>query len=130
MKSFEDALKFMKTWDGSFDDRDRARFAEFVPFDRCSDAGLKPEEGMTAQKWGDVRPWTEEEVLKELKSDAEFGLEKAEHERGISSSCMFIVVNMWCHLLENGLEQDHYFDYGRVLFERVLSHYGWNVKAG
>jgi hypothetical protein len=129
MKSFDDALAFVKDWNGAFDGRDKARFAAFVPFERCSEAGLEPQEGMTAEQWGEVKPWTEEEVLKQLKDDAEFGLGKADGERGISSNCMFEVVNMWCHLLENGLEQDDYYGYGRVLFERVLSHYGWAVSS-
>jgi|LakMenE01Jun11ns_1017448.scaffolds.fasta_scaffold9296852_1 hypothetical protein len=129
MKSFEDALAFMKTWDETFDGRDKSRFAAFVPFDRCQDAGLNPAEGMTAESWGDVKPWTEEEVLNQLREDAEFGLEKAEGQRGISSSCMFGVVNMWCHLLENGLEQEDYYGYGRALFERVLNHYGWAASV-
>lgn len=129
MKSFDDALAFVKDWEGAFDGRDKSRFASFVPFERCSEAGLHPREGMTADQWCDVKPWTEEEVLKQLKDDAEFGLEKAEGERGISSDCMFNVVNMWCRLLENGLEQDDYYGYGRVLFERVLNHYGWDVSS-
>ena len=128
MKNFDEALAFVKDWDGAFDGRDKGRFAKFVPFERCSEAGFEPREGMTAEQWGEVKPWTEEEVLKQLKDDAEFGLEKAEDERGISSGCMFDVVNMWCHLLENGLEQDDFYSYGRVLFEGVLSHYGWAVS--
>lgn len=125
MKTFEEALVFVKAWDGAFDGRDKGRFASFVPFDRCGEAGLEPKEGTTAEQWGETKPWTEEEVLKQLKLDAEFGLEKAIDERGISSNCMFVTVNMWCHLLENGLEQDEYFGYGKILFERVLQHYGW-----
>ena len=128
MKSFDDALAFVKNWDGSFDGRDKVRFALFVPFNRLAETGLNPADGMTEEKWGDVIPWTEDTVLRQLKDDAEFGLEKAKGERGISSDCMFNVVNMWCHLLENGLEQDEYYGYGRVLFDRVLNHYGWSVS--
>lgn len=125
MKSFDDALAFVKQWDGAFDGRDKGRFAEFVPFDRCADAGIEPIDGMTAEAWGDVKPWTEEEVLKQLKADAEFGLDKAEGHRGLSSIAMFATVNMWCELLENGLSEGFYESYGKSLFEKVLSHYGW-----
>lgn len=127
MKSFDDALEFVKNWNGAFDGRDKVRFLAFVPFDRCGEAGLEPKDGITAEQWGEIIPWDEEEVLNQLKDDAKYGLEKAEGERGLSANCMFGVVNMWCYLLENGLEQEDYYDYGRVLFERVLKHYGWDV---
>ena len=67
MKSFDDALAFVKDWDGAFDGRDKGRFAAFVPLERCIEAGLEPKEDMTAEQWGEVKPWTEEEVLKQLK---------------------------------------------------------------
>jgi len=59
MKSLNSAMAFMKDWDGAFDGRDKDRFAEFVPFERLDDAGLVPQDGMTAEKWGIVREWTE-----------------------------------------------------------------------
>ena len=125
MKSFEDALAFVKWREGAIDGRDLGRFSLFVPFDRLSDAGLEPKDGMTAEDWGEVRPWTEEEVLKQLKEDAEFGLEKAKNDRGISAWFMFEVVCMWCQLLENGLEQvDSETEYV-AFFEGILKHYGW-----
>lgn len=129
MKSLDDAIKFIKEWDGAFDGRDKSRFAGFLPFERCLEAGLSPVEGMTAEKWGEVKPWTEEEVLKQLREDTEFGLEKAEGERAISSSAMFAVVNMWCELLENGLSEESYTNYGRRFFTKVLDHYGWVASA-
>lgn len=134
MKSFEDALAFVKQWDGAFDGRDIKRFSLFLPLDRLAEAGLEAEEGVTAEEWGEPRPWTEEEVVKQLLEDAEFGLQKAIGERGLSSNCMFHVVNMWCHLLENGLEDEeerygYGLGYGRSLFEKVLKHYEQSREA-
>lgn len=125
MKSLEDAIAVMKTWHGAIDDRDKSRFAEFLPFNRCADAGLTPADGVTEESWGEIKPWTEEELLKHLREDTEFGLQKAIDQRGISVQCMFFCVNMWCVLLENGLEEHSYHDYGVGFFEKILEHYGW-----
>lgn len=125
MKSFEDALAFMKEWDGTLDGRDIARFAEFVPVNNLAEAGIELQDGVSLEDWGPVKPWTEEEVLKQLKADAEFGLEKAQNGRGLSTAFMFQTVNMWCHLLENNLERSHYDNYAIEFFESILTHYGW-----
>lgn len=128
MKSFEDALAFMKTWSGAIDERDKGRFAEFVPFNRCKDAGLTPADDTTEESWGETKSWTEEEVLKQLREDAEFGLEKAINQRGLSVQCMFACVNMWCLLLENGLDEHSYDEYGVDFFEKIIEHYGWDKE--
>lgn len=126
MKSFEDAIKFVSTWDGAFDGRDKDRFICYLPYNRVKDIGVSPIESLTEENWGEVRPWTEQEVLKTLKDDAEYGLDKAEGQRGLSSECMFFCVNMWCILLENGLEDLNYYGYGKHLFKKVLDHYNWS----
>ena len=46
MKSLTDAMAFVKTWEGAIDQRDKGRFAEFVPFDRITEAGLELADGM------------------------------------------------------------------------------------
>ena len=125
MKSLTDAMAFVKSWSGAIDDRDKGRFAEFVPFERIAEAGLDPADGTTKESWGDTTEWIEENVLKQLKEDVEFGLEKANGQRGLSAHCMFACVNMWYHLLENGLEEDSYENYGVAFFEKVRDHYNW-----
>lgn len=125
MKSLTDAMAFVKTWEGAIDQRDKGRFAEFVPFDRITEAGLELAGGMTKEGWGETTEWTKENVLQQLKEDVEFGLEKAYGQRGISVQCMFACVNMWCHLLENGLEEDSYENYGVAFFEKIRDHYNW-----
>lgn len=131
MKNLTDAIAFVNKWDGAIDGRDKARFAVFIPFDRFNefkDAGVCPNDDTTKAEWDGsiLREWTEEEVLKQLEKDVRFGLEKAIDKRGLSAAFMLEVVNMWCHLLENGLEQDSYDDYGKSFFEKVLRHYGWS----
>jgi len=127
MKSLTDAMAFVKTWEGAIDQRDKGRFAEFVPFERIAEAGLELADGTTKEGWGETTEWTEENVLKQLKEDVEFGLEKAYGQRGISVQCMFACVNMWCHLLENGLEEDSYENYGVAFFEKIRDHYNWCI---
>ena len=131
MKNLTDAIAFVSKWDGAIDGRDKARFSFFVPFDRFDefkDAGVSPEGSVTKEDWEKLffKKWTEKNVLKQLESDARFGLEKAIDNRGLSAECMFDVVNMWCFLLENGLEQHSYTNYGKSFFEDVLNHYGWS----
>lgn len=128
MKSLEDAIKFVDSYPGAIDGRDRMRFADFLPVERLSEIGLDINPENNAQTL-QQKPWTEEEVLKQLKIDVQFGLEKAIAQRGISTNCMFHVVNMWCHLLENNLQQDGYDNYAISFFMSVIIHYGWdNVK--
>ena len=104
MKSFEDAVEFMKEWsksdNRSFDGRDIGRFASFLPIEMLSEFGLEVTEEEARNTWIQ-REWSEKEVISQLIMDADFGYEKAYDERGISASCMFSVVNMWCFLLEN-----------------------------
>lgn len=129
MKSLTDAMAFVKSWDGAIDNRDKGRFAEFVPFERIAEAGLEPVDGITKEGWGDTTEWTEENVLKQLKEDVKFGLEKARGQRGISVHAMFCCVNLWCHLLENGLAEIGYTGYGVEFFEKVAEHYGWRFDV-
>lgn len=39
MKTLDEALAFIKDWEGAADGRDKERFAVFVPFDRIAEAG-------------------------------------------------------------------------------------------
>lgn len=128
MKTLEQAYEVVKSWEGAWDGRDKSRFARFVPFEDCPKAGLEPNDGIDATSWGDVVPWTEEKILEQLKDDVLFGYEKATGQRGLSANCMFYVVNMWCILLENGLEEDSYSNYGVEFFQKVATHYGWEKE--
>lgn len=125
MKTLDEALAFVKNWEGAADGRDKERFAVFVPFDRIAEAGFELNDGVDLQSWGPADPWEECRVLEQLRRDTLFGLEKARDRRGLSASFMFTTVNMWCHLLENGLHQHSYTNYGVPFFESILRHYGW-----
>ena len=75
--------------------------------------------------------FTKENILKQLKKDVEFGFEKALGQRGISSSLMYEVVEMWNWVLEEGLEDfDDYAQYGLPLFKATAVKYGFDNPIG
>lgn len=132
MKTLEQIAGLYKS--NCIDGRDINRLCMFIPFDMLSKFGLEPKEGVTAEKWNkDVRPFTREEILKQLESDVDFGFEKALNQRGISSSLMFEVVKMWNWILEEGLEDwsdDNYAMYGLPLFKATAVKYGFDNPIG
>ena len=115
------------------DGRDLNRLAQFIPFKMLSQFGLTPNE-----EWNDeeksnahVKPFTRENVLKQLEADVAFGFEKALGKRGISSSFMYEVVKMWNWVLEEGLENfDNYPMYGLPLFKATAVKYGFDNPIG
>ncbi len=118
---------------GCLDGRDMYRLAEFVPFDQLSKIGLTPsDEWNDEKKWNEhIKPFTRENILKQLESDVEFGFEKALDKRGISSSFMYEVVKMWNWILEEGLEDfDDYPMYGLPLFKATAVKYGFDNPIG
>lgn len=108
----------------TLDGRDLHRLAQFIPTEELADFGLSLKEGMEHS----YIPFTKENVLAQLQKDVEFGFEKALDQRGISSSLMFEVVQMWNWILEEGLENwpaDKYAYYGLPLFKATAIKYGF-----
>lgn len=97
---------------------------QFIPSDEWNKYGFEyVGEGEYVPK-----EWTEENILAQLKSDVEFGYEKAVDERGISSELMAMVVNAWCKVLQNGLNLDGNDGYyHKKQFTVVAEHYGWKL---
>ena len=115
------------------DGRDINRLAQFLPFNVLSQFGLTPNDDWNnEEKWNaHVKPFTRENVLKQLKEDVAFGFEKALGKRGISSSFMYEVVKMWNWVLEEGLENfDNYPKYGLPLFKATAVKYGFDNPIG
>lgn len=113
----------------AFDGRDLHRLAQFIPEERLSEFGLELQEGC-AGKHVHIE-FTRENILKQLEKDVEFGFKKALDQRGISSSLMFNVVNMWNWILEEGLEDfDEYAQYGLPLFKATAVKYGFENPIG
>lgn len=133
MKTLEDTIKMhlAKLNENEFlkmDDRFGKRLCQFLSEEQMKLFGYELTEEAKA-KW-EPKPFTRENVLAQLKSDVEFGYEKANNQRGISAELMFYVVMEWCHVLEEGLEnynEKEYAPYGKPIFEAVDEKYGWGI---
>ena len=114
--------------DHFLDRRWTKRFLGFLPVGEWEKYGFK----YTGEDKEVLKPkeWTEENVLVQLKEDVEFGVEKAEDHRGISASLMYGVVQAWCIILENGLEDTDYGYYGDKLFKAVDKLYNFGLTDG
>jgi len=107
-----------------FDCRFTKRFLDFLPVKDWPKFGFELKEGETAPE---VKAWTEENILAQLRDDVAFGIEKATDHRGISAGLMFNVVRSWCIILENGLENTPYGYYGDKLFRAVDKMYKFGL---
>ena len=125
MKSLEYVKENLSEFeeDNFLDSRFTKRFIDYIPTSEWENYGFK----YTGTEPLEPEAWTEENILKQLKRDAFFGLEKAEYERGISSALMASVVRGWCKVLENGCDlpadDDGYYHIDQ--FRTVIDHYGW-----
>ena len=131
MKTLEQIAKEYesKTLDG----RDLGRLSQFIPFDMIERFGINPkEEYNNAEKWNaNLKPFTKENILAQLREDVAFGFEKALNRRGISASIMYEVVKMWNWILEEGLEDfGSYAQYGLPLFKATAEKYGFDNPIG
>ena len=110
-----------------FDGRDVRRLAVFLPADKLSELGLKlVDDGST---WEQV-PLTRENVIERFHEDFDFGVGKAADERGISSSLMAIVMEMWVWVLGDSLDSEvDDSPYGIDTYEEVAAKYGFQMKC-
>lgn len=125
MKTLEYVKEHIKEieQDDFLDRRFTKRFLDFVPVSEYGDFGYE----YTGEKEIVPKEWTEENVIAQLKEDVAFGIEKACDHRGISAGLMYMVVQSWCIVLENGLENTDYGYYGHKLFKAVDAHYNFGL---
>ncbi len=109
--------------DGFLESRFTKRFMDFIPVDEWEKFGFR----FTGEVHPEVKEWTEENIISQLKEDVEFGIEKAINHRGISAELMYDVVKAWCIVLENGLENTEYGWYGHSMFEAVDKYYNFGL---
>lgn len=110
--------------DTLLDRRFTQRFIDFLPMNEWGKFGFE----YTGEEEYIPKEWNEENILAQLKSDVEFGYEKAINGRGISSELMAMVVYTWCKVLENGLEIDGDDGWYHIKqFTSVAKHYGWEL---
>lgn len=109
--------------DDFLDRRWTARFIEFLPTDEWKDYGFE----YVGEGTHETLEWTEENILKQLKKDVAFAIEKAVDHRGISADLMNNVLQSWCIVLENDLENTDYGWYGDKLIKAVDALYNFNL---
>lgn len=126
MKTLEWVLENYKNLE-TLDDRLGRRICQFLTDEQMTKIGYSWE---GVDRPDNIIPWTEENVLKQLKKDLDFGIEKATGHRGISASLMWDVCLAWCLILENGLYEeyiDNYGYYGDKLFKAIDEKYNFGV---
>lgn len=131
MKTIEEILNNYKEWETFLDDRFGVRLCQFLTEEQMNSIGFSVNDEYKGKHI--VKEWTRENILEQLKSDVEFGFEKALDQRGISSGLMFDVVRKWNKVLEEGLEdwdEEHYAMYGLPLFKATAVKYGWDNPIG
>ena len=109
--------------DNFFDHRFTKRFLDFLPVDEWSEYGFS----YSGEGEPEVKEWTEENVLAQLKRDVEFAIDKSTNHRGISASLMYDVLKAWCIVMENGLENTSYGYYGDKLIKKVDEYYNFGL---
>lgn len=130
MIKLEEVLNNYKDYETFMEDRFGRRLCDFLTSDQAKQIGFEIKEEYIEKHNNNVKEWTRENILNQLKKDVEFGWEKACDERGISSSLMFDVVMSWNKVLEEGLEdfdEDNYAMYGKPLFIATAEKYGWEL---
>lgn len=127
MKTLKEVKKLYKSQ--CIDGRDISRLAYYLEEEDFKDFGLE----LNPEYKGKHKPikFTKKNILIQLKNDVAFGFEKALNRRGISSSVMYEVVQMWNWILEEGLEDfDSYSMYGLPLFKATALKYGFDNPIG
>ena len=113
MKEKKEILNNYEDYRVPLDDRFGSRLIDFLTIEEMGKIGFELKDEY--KKDWKPKEWKKENIIEQLKEDIEFGIEKAEDERGISSSLMFEVVKRWLMVLEDKemLEYfEDYYDYG------------------
>lgn len=125
MKSLEWVLFHMDELETTLDDRVGRRLIQFASDEQLKKLGYT----YTGEEKRTVVEWNEENIIKQMKDDVEFGIEKATNHRGISSSLMYEVCNTWCKILENDLVDCDYGWYGHNMFQKLDEKYNFGLNA-
>ena len=131
MKNLNDIVENYEKdeWGVFLDDRFGSRLCQFLTDEQVEKIGFVIKEEYKGKR--QIKEWTRENILSQLKEDVDFGFEKALDKRGISSGLMFEVVKRWNKVLEEGLENyDSYEMYGLPLFKATAIKYGWENPIG
>lgn len=121
MKTIEEILNSYEGYRTTLEDRFGKRLCSFLTEEQAKRIGFGLADGY---EWGEIKDFTEDNVIEQLKSDVKFGYEKAINERGISAGLMYEVVKAWLAVLEDKRDYPDYYNYGREFFKKVANNYG------
>lgn len=116
MKSITEVLDNYKDYETFLDDRFGIRLCEFLTVEQMGKIGFGLKEGVDHTP----KEWNAANVIAQLYRDAEFGLEKAEDERGISSALMCSVCQSWLKVLGIEAVFPKPTGYGNKFFEQII----------
>lgn len=132
LPSLEEVIKNFES--RAIDGRDAHRLALFIKAEDVSKIGLELNDNINPEEYNkDVIEWNEENVMKQIAEDVEFGFEKALNQRGLSAGTMAEVVLMWAKILneESVLAQkDNYAQYGLPIFKSAALAWGLENPIG
>ena len=107
------------------DRRFTCRLLDFVDESEWKKFGFRRNEGAEPKK---PKAWTEENILSQLKSDVDFGIQKALGHRSISSELMAMVCLAWLDVLEDeDIDRNLYGWYGSKLFKAIDKKYEFGL---
>jgi len=110
------------------DSRDYGTLTEYFPVGDWKMLGFSPKDDVTITA---PKPWTKENIIKEMNGDNDFGFEKALNQRGLSSGFQYESVKLWLWILEDPLQHSsNYAQYGLPLFKAVALKYGFKNEIG
>lgn len=127
MKSLKEVLEnYENEYEVFIEDRFGSRLCDFLTVEQAEKIGFlitgNPKTHIPLK-------WTEDNILRQLKEDVEFGWEKCISERGISSCLMGAVVRRWCKILENGLEDTLFTPFEEAIFKAVDEKYSFGITG-
>ena len=118
MKSIKEIIDNYSDYEVFIDDRFGRRLCDFLTIEEAKQIGFKITDNKHSPK-----EWNRDNILKQLKDDVEFGLEKAYDQRGISASLMVDVVQKWTKVLGDDIPYGNYHDYGISYLEQIKNIY-------
>lgn len=122
MRSKKEVLDNYNKLETCIDNRFGKRLADFLTIEELSKIGIKVKTEFI-EDWVVEKEWTEENIIEQLISDAQFGMEKAENERGISSGLMTEVCEAWLFVLDDNSIVSCDVGYNYEFFKEILEKY-------
>lgn len=127
MLSKSEMLKKYPDLETCIDNRLLKRLVDYLTVEELAEIGIQVKSEFQ-ETWTVKKEWNEENIIKELISDAKFGMEKAEDERGISASLMTEVCEAWLVILEDDSIVSDEWGYNYRFFEEIVKKYSEKVE--